>query len=226
MKKKNWISYGVIILIIPVIVILGAVIFRNKQFAFISMAVTILACVPFFISFENKSHNSTRLVMIAILTALSVVGRLVFAVVPGIKPVTAMVIITALYFGSEAGFMTGSLTALLSNFALGQGPWTPFQMLTWGLIGFVAGLLSERLKTNKAMLYIYGALSGIVFSLLMDLWSVIWQDGIFNLLRYISLLASSTIFCVIYAISNVVFLFILTKPIGSKIERIKEKYGI
>lgn len=226
MKKKNWISYGVIILIIPVIVIIGAIIFKNKQFAFISIAVTILACVPFFISFENKYHNSTRLVMIAILTALSVVGRLVFAAVPGIKPVTAMIIITALYFGSEAGFMTGSLNALLSNFALGQGPWTPFQMLTWGLIGFVAGILSEKLKTNKVLLYWYGALSGIAFSLLMDLWSVIWQDGVFNLSKYIALLASSAVFCVVYAVSNIVFLFILAKPIGSKIERIKEKYGV
>lgn len=226
MKKKNWILYSVIILSIPIIVILGAIVFQNKQFAFISMAVSVLACVLFFISFENKSHNSTRLVMIAILTALSVTGRLVFAAVPGIKPVTAIVIITALYLGSEAGFMTGSLTALLSNFALGQGPWTPFQMLTWGLIGFVAGILSEKLKANKGLLYLYGILSGIAFSVLMDLWSVIWQDGAFNLSRYIALLASSAVFCAVYAVSNVVFLCVLTKPIGSKLERIKEKYGV
>lgn len=73
-----------------------------------------------FVSFERKQHTATKLVLIAVMVALSVVGRMLFFYVPGFKPVTAMVIITAIYFGGEAGFMTGALTALISNFFLAK----------------------------------------------------------------------------------------------------------
>ena len=50
-----------------------------------------------------------------------------------------VIMLTAMYLGSEAGFLTGAMAALLSNFYFGQGPWTAFQMLAWGLIGWIAG---------------------------------------------------------------------------------------
>ena len=125
---KKWISYGLLLLAIPLTVVLGSTVFGGKQYAFLSLAVAILACIPFFLSFERGESGGIRLVLVAVLTALSVLGRLLFAVLPGFKPVTAMVILTAMYFGSEAGFLTGALTAVLSNFYFGQGPWTPFQI--------------------------------------------------------------------------------------------------
>lgn len=224
MKKR--ISYGILLLCIPLVLVLGATVFAQKQEAWITLAVMVLACVPFFLSFERRQQSATRLVLIAILAALSVVGRLIFAPLPGAKPVTAMVVITALYFGGEAGFMTGALTAVLSNFYFGQGPWTPFQMFTWGLIGLIAGLLSKPLKRSRIALCVYGALSGAVYSLLMDIWTVLWYDGGFNLSRYIANVATSLPFMAIYAVSNVVFLLVLAKPIGTKLERVKTKYGL
>ena len=56
---------------------------------------------------------------------------------------SAIIIITAVAFGPEAGFLTGALTAFVSNFIFGQGPWTPWQMFTWGLVGFLAGILQN-----------------------------------------------------------------------------------
>lgn len=223
---KKWLTYTIFVILIPVVILIGSVVFSGKQYAFISIAIVFMACIPFFISFEKGKHNTTKLVMIAVMTALSVVGRVVFSVVPGFKPVTALVIITAMYFGSESGFITGALTALISNFFFSQGAWTPFQMFTWGFIGLLAGVFAEKLKSNKFLLLGYGAVSGVVFSLIMDLWSVLWQDGFFNLSRYLTFIVSSGFFTVLYAISNVVFLLVLTKPIGSKIERIQKKYGI
>ena len=89
----------------------------------------------------------------AAMTALSVSGRFLFAMLPGFKPVTAIIIITALYFGAQAGFMTGALTALISNIYFGQGSWTPFQMLAWGIVGLLGGILSGYLKKNKWLLF-------------------------------------------------------------------------
>ena len=160
------------------------------------------------------------------MTALSVVGRVIFAPLPGFKPVTAFVIITAIYFGGDAGFITGALTAVISNFSFGQGPWTPFQMFAWGMLGLIGGRLSKWLRKSRIMLLLYGAVSGVIFSLLMDIWTVLWADGFFNHPRYAAAVVSSLPFMAIYAASNVVFLLVLERPIGKILDRIRTKYGI
>ena len=122
--------------------------------------------------------------------------------------------------------MTGAMTAVISNFTFGQGPWTPFQMFVWGLVGLLAGLLAEPLKRNRVALLAYGAVSGAVFSLLMDVWTVLWWDGTFHLARYAAVTISALGFTLTYAVSNVVFLLLLSKPIGRILERIKLKYDM
>lgn len=224
MKKR--LPYLIALLIIPAVVVAGSIIFSGKQYAFVSIAVAILALVLFFISFERRENAGTKLVLIAVMTALSVAGRMIFAMIPGFKPVTAIVIITAVYFGKESGFITGALSAVLSNFYFGQGPWTPFQMLTWGLIGWFAGVLADKLKENKILLSVYGFLAGMIFSLLMDIWSTLWFDGTFNFSRYITSVISALPYTVLYAVSNVIFLVLLAKPVGKKLERMKIKYGL
>lgn len=224
MKKS--LKYIVPLICVPIIIFLGLKLFNGKYYAFISMVIAVLACVPFLLTFEEKKHTTTKLTLIAVMTALSIVGRIAFSAVPGFKPVTAMVIITAIYLGSEAGFLTGMLTALISNFYFGQGYWTPFQMFTWGLIGFLAGVLEKWLRENTIILLSYGVFSGVLYSFLMDLWSVFWMDSSFTLSRYTALILSSLPFTAVYAVSNMIFLLILSKPIGKKIERIKTKYGL
>lgn len=224
MKKR--ISYGIICLIIPFVVIGGAILSGGRMYAWITLCVAVLACVPFFIRFEKSGQSNKRLILIAVMTALSVVGRILFMPVPGFKPVTAMVVITAMYFGSEAGFMTGALSAVVSNFYFGQGPWTPFQMFSWGFIGLIAGILSELLKRNKIILGVYAVISGVMYSLLMDIWTVLWADGYFNISRYIAAVISSVQFTIIYAVSNLIFLLLFSKPIGNILERMKDKFAL
>ena len=164
MPLKKILSYLIFLVCIPLVIAFGMAVFGDRQYAFAAAAVAVLSCIPFFISFEKGKNDARRIVIIAVMTALSVAGRFVFAPIPFFKPVTAIVIITAIYLGSEAGFITGSFSAVVSNFYFGQGPWTPFQMLAWGLIGFLAGLLAKKLVESKVLLIIYGALSGIAFS--------------------------------------------------------------
>ena len=124
MKAKKWVSCIVLCLLTPAVVVGGTLLFAEKQYAWISLCIALLACVPFFLHFERKSGSTQTLILIAAMVALSVVGRILFTPLPGFKPVTAMVVLTAVYFGSEAGFMTGALSAVISNFWFGQGPWT------------------------------------------------------------------------------------------------------
>lgn len=223
---KKCLSYIILCLLVPAVILCGALLFEEKQYAWISLCVTALSCVPFFLCFEKRETSTKRLVLIAAMVALSVVGRFIFTPLPGFKPVTAVVVITAMYFGSEAGFMTGALSAVISNFYFGQGPWTPFQMFSWGLIGLIAGLLADPLKRSRIVLGIYAVISGIMYSLLMDIWTVLWVDGTFNFTRYLAAVVSATQFTVIYAVSNLIFLMLFIKPIGKTLERIKTKYGV
>ena len=223
---KKWLSYLIPCLLVPVVIVLGASLFSDKQYAFVSLCVAVLACVPFFLRFERRTDDTRRLVLVAAMVALAVVGRILCAPLPGFKPVTALVVITALYFGSEAGFMTGALSAVISNFYFGQGPWTPFQMFSWGIIGLLAGLFARRLRQSRIWLSAFGVLAGVLYSLLMDIWTVFWTDGYFNLTRYIAAVGSAAWFTAVYAVSNVIFLMLFAKPIGKILDRISVKYGI
>lgn len=225
---KGKLSYLILLLFVPLTVYLGVTLFADRSYVFISFILVILSLIPFFISFERKESSTRYIVVIAVLVALSVVGRFLFAAIPAFKPVTAVVIIAAVFFGAEAGFLVGALSAIISNIYFGQGPWTPFQMMSWGMIGFIAGLpwMRTQLKDNKIMLVLYGVFAGIIYSLMMDVWTVISLDGVFNLKRYLAAISLATPFMITYAISNVIFLLLLMKPIGEKLERIKTKYGL
>lgn len=223
---RKWLSYIILCLIVPAVVLGGALLFKEKQYAWISLCVTVLSCVPFFLHFEHSENDVRKLILIAAMVAISVIGRFIFTPIPGFKPVTAMVVITAMYFGGEAGFMTGALAAVISNFYFGQGPWTPFQMFSWGIVGFLAGIIADPLKKSKIVLTVYAVVSGVLYSLLMDVWTVLWADGYFNLSRYAAAVISAAQFTIIYAVSNVIFLLVFSKPIGKILERIKEKYRL
>lgn len=214
------------LVLIPLTVFAGTLLLEQNRYDIVMLLVAVLSIVPFFLRFEHKRQNVRELVLVAVMTALSVAGRFLFAPVPGFKPVTAIVIITGLYLGWEAGYLCGSLTALVSNLYFGQGPWTPFQMAIWGLIGLFAALLAKQLCASRILLCIYGVFSGVAYSAFMDVWSTLWYDGYLNIARYLALLATALPFMALYAVSNVVFLLMLTGPIGRKLTRIKTKYGL
>lgn len=227
MKGKKIVSIVCLLVAIPLIIICGSVLFHEKQYAFISFAVVILSLIPFVMKIENDERITTvRIVLTAVMTALSVVGRFAFSYVPHFKPVTAIVIIAGIYLGAESGFLCGALSAVISNFIFGQGAWTPFQMLAWGLIGFFAGVLSQKMTEHKLLLYIYAAVSGVTYSLLLDVWTAVYIDGVFSAARYLTLISTALPITVIYAVSNVLFLMLLFKPIGKRVERMTVKYGI
>ena len=232
-KIKTLLQYAILLAAIPAILYIGTALFGDRQYAFATMAVAILGCVPFFMAFERGKSSGRLLIIIAVMVAASTVGRLAFIMIPHFKPVTALVIITALYFGPQSGFATGALTAVISNFYFGQGPWTPFQMFAWGLTGLLAGLLAPILRSRPGfrvipliLLAIYGAFAGVLYSLLMDAWSTLWWDGYFNLSRYVANIITSLPVMASYAISNAVFLLILAVPLGAVLDRLKTKYGI
>lgn len=196
------------------------------SYAFWSIVIALAALGVFFARFEKKKIRTRRMVIIAVMTALSVLGRFIFAPIPAFKPITAMVIITAIWLGPECGFTVGALSALISNFTFGQGPWTPFQMLAWGGIGLIAGYLSRPLKKSRLALAAYGVFAGIAYSCVMDIWTVVWANSGFSWSLYAAALVTAIPHLLTYAASNVVFLLTLGRPFGEKLDRVLIKYGI
>ena len=224
---RHWVSFGIIFVLIPLLVVAGIWLFDDRSYTVISMLLALLACVPFFLMFEHRRPGARDIVVITVMSALSAASRIVFAWLPSFKPVTAMSIIAGTHFGPESGFLTGAISAIVSNIFFGQGPWTPFQMLTWGLIGFGAGLF-EKLgwMKNKIFLYSYGFVAGFAFSALLNVWTTVTVDGGFYWSKYWTLFVTALPFSLVYAVSNVIFLFLLSRPIGRKLERVKTKYGL
>lgn len=218
---KNALKYIIPLVLVPITVILGACIFSEKSYAFVSMAVAIFSCLLFYFAYEKKG-KTRRLIIVSVMTAIAVIGRFIFAPIPAFKPVTAVVVLTAIYLGSSAGFLTGSFSALISNFYFGQGSWTPFQMLAWGIIGFLAGILRNKLK-NRITLSLYGVFAGVLYSVILELWNVLWYSNSFDINLYLTFLLSSLPHTAIYAVSNVIFLMVMYKPIGSKLKRAEQR---
>ncbi|MBP1760551.1 MAG: metal ion transporter rane-spanning subunit, partial [Firmicutes bacterium] len=134
-SKRTLIAAGLILLVIPAVIALGMVVLEDRKYYFVSLLIIICAMVPFVMIFEHRRPQAREIVIIAMLAALAVAGRSVAFMLPGFKPVIALVIITGVCFGGESGFLVGAITAFVSNFFFGQGPWTPWQMFCFGIIG-------------------------------------------------------------------------------------------
>ena len=216
-----------IICVSALLLTIGFFIFEDSRYMLISMLIAVFSCIPFFIRFEKRDSSEREIVMVAVMTALTIAARFVFAAIAHFKPVTAIVIITGMYFGADAGFVTGAFTALISNFYYGQGPWTPFQMAIWGIIGFAAGIINRKglLDKNKMLQIVFSALTGVIYSIAIDIVTTL-ESGEFSIERYFLFILSSLPVMATYAVSNVIFILVLQKPIGKRLKRLKTKYGV
>lgn len=195
-----------------------------------SISIVLLAavsCIPYYYKYEKKKPQTREHVVLAVMTALTVISRMIFAPVPGFKPVAAMVTICGMAFGRESGFLCGSLSAFVSNFFFGQGPWTPFQMIAWGSIGWFSGMLNRtgQMEKRRIRTAVFGILAGIWYSLVMNLWVVIGAGEGLEWIRYGAVFITSLPVTAEYCVSNILFLWILVPGFMKRLNRVKYKYG-
>lgn len=226
---KTWIELILFVIIMPVLLYVFSSKFHGRNYLMISLIILFMATVPFFIIFEGRRPQARELMVIAVMAAVGVAGRAAFFMVPSFKPVAAIVILTGVSLGGEAGFIVGSLTMLVSNMFFGQGPWTPWQMFSYGMIGFFAGVLFKRgiLKANRVSLCIYGVLSVFfIFGGIMNPASILMSYGYITWESLIAFYISGAPLDIVQAVSTAIFLIIISRPILEKLERIKIKYGL
>jgi len=228
-RKRTLVSSLIIMVLIPLTIWFGMKFLNDRKYYFICMFLIIYTLIPFFMVFENRDPQARELIIISVLSALAVIGRTIFFMLPAFKPMMAIVIISGISFGPEAGFLVGAMSAFVSNFFFGQGPWTPWQMFALGLTGFFAGVLFKKniLKKTRLSLSIYGFISTfLIYGGVMNMASVLMYTDKANLKMFLASYISGIPYDLVHSISTVFFLYFLSKPMIEKLDRIRIKYGM
>ena len=217
------------LLAIPLTLFLGLKLGGGRKYMITSVLIVVETMVPFFVAFEGRRPQARELVILAVLSALAIGGRAVFFALPGFKPVAALVILTGVAFGAEAGFLVGAVTMLVSNVLFGQGPWTPWQMFAMGCIGLLAGLLFRKglLNRDRLSLSIFGGLSiFIIYGGILNPTSVWMYQSRPSLKMVLATLVTGLPADAVHAMSTVFFLWVLSESMLQKLDRVKVKYGL
>lgn len=228
---QRWITILIFCLTIPATIAAGVIVWGHRQFYFIALLVILQAMFPFILRFEHRKPQARELVILAVLVALAVAGRGAFVMLPQFTPVAAIVIIAGVAFGGESGFLVGALSMFISNLFLGHGPWTPWQMFALGLVGLLAGLLFKRCHFSRwrmiVLLCLFGGLSTmVIFGGLMDFHTLIMLMPQPSWEAVLTVFSYGLIFNAMHALSTVIFLALIAKPLLGKLQRVKTKYGM
>ena len=171
-----------------------------------SFAVVLASLLAAFWWYERSHPPAKLLAIVAALAALAALGRDAFAAVPDVKPITTIVFVAGLAFGAAPGFAVGALGALASNVLLGEGPWTPWQMLGWGLVGVlgagVGAIVGRRL--SAVTIAIACALAAELFNLVLDTYT--WTNtGEHTLAGFGVVLGAALTFDVTHVVASFAF---------------------
>ncbi len=230
LSRRTVVASVLILLIIPLTVFAGVVYLGNQQYNIVALLVLMECMLPFFLIFEGRKPKARELVTIAVLCAIGVAGRAVFFMLPQFKPVMAMVIISGVAFGGETGFLVGAVTMLASNVLFTQGSWTPWQMFSMGIIGFLAGVLFRKglLRRSRGSLAAFGAFSALVIygGIMNPASAILYHPESLSRKLLLSYYVSGFPMDLIHGSATVIFLLIAAEPMLEKLDRIKEKYGL
>lgn len=229
LTKQNLISVLTVLVAVPVTIFIGVFYLGDRKYYFISLMIIFEILIPFFMGFEGRKPQIRELIIISVLSAVAVAGRTAFYMLPQFKPVAALVIIAGVCFGGETGFLVGAITAFVSNFFFGQGPWVPWQMFAFGLIGFLSGILFKigLIRGKKTSLSVFGFIATLViYGGIINPSSLLMMQAEINAEAVISSYVMGFPFDLIHAVSTAFFLWFISEPMIEKMERVKSKYGL
>ena len=213
LTRRTWAALGILLVAIPALMAVFVCVWDERKYYLTSLLLVGLMFVPFVLRFEGRRPQARELVLLATMTALAVAGRAAFYWLPQCKPVCAIVILTAVAFTPEAGFVTGAAAGLISNFFFGQG--------------FLGGVLFAGRKVRLVPLLLYGFFSVlIVYGVLLDTASMLMYNAVPSWQLWLATCASGFVFNLIHAGATAVFLLLLHQPLLRKLARVKEKYGL
>lgn len=234
MKKLRFLRWLIVLVIMPVVVYLCSI--SDRKYYLSALLVIAMTMAVFFLSFERRGPQARELALLAVMCALAVASRVVIPF-PSFKPTMAFVILAGIAFGAERGFLCGAMTALVSNFFFSQGPWTPWQMMGYGMGGLIAGLLCHagllkrkpRSFTELAVLVVFGfVLILVVVGPILDT-----STYLTTMMKSSGSIAAGPIYLTGFLTANLphggataVTLALFGRPMLEMLDRIQTKYGL
>lgn len=175
--------------------------------------------------YERSRPPSQVVALVAALAALAIAGRIAFAAFPNVKPTTDIVVFAGYALGPAPGFVVGALTGLVSNFWFGQGPWTPWQMLGWGLCGAMgAALALGGRNASRLTLAAACGFAGIAYGLLLNFSLMATYGGELSWQRFLALEARAVPFDAAHALGNVAFALIAGPAMVRMLVRFRQRF--
>lgn len=226
LTKRTRLAAVLSLLLIPLTIFFGVYYLGDRRYYFISLLIILEALLPFLLVFEGRKPRARELVLISVLCAITVVSRSAFFMVPQIKPALALIIISGASLGGETGFLIGAVSAFISNFFFGQGPWTPWQIFAFGIVGLLSGLIFRKSSPKRLPLCIFGVIAALIYGGIMNPAAVIMSGSEPTPAAILSAYALGLPFDLLHALSTVIFLWLIAKPATEKLEHVKKKYGI
>ncbi len=225
----------VMVIALAAVTLIGGAAAGGKSYIVVSMLLVSYVLLPFFILLERRRSPARELVLLAVMIALAVAARAAFVWIPNFKPMAAVVMIAGIALGPSSGFVVGALAALVSNFIFGQGPWTPWQMLSFGLCGLAFGILAKRGVIARAdwtgkMRMLAGLLGGLF--VLFVAGPVLDTCSVFLMLSEVTLEGAAVIYLAgvpvnaMQAGATFLTLFLAGGPVLEKLRRVEVKYGL
>ena len=178
------------------------------------------------LAFENHRPSARDLMPVMVLVATASLGRVVFSFVPQVQPVTVLVLCAGISLGPVQGFITGALSAVVSNLMLGMGPWTLWQMLGWGVIGLLGGGMKRFRLRQKWLVCVLALLSGFLYGWIVDIWTVAFYGEGVSLELFLTVYGAATLFNLIHGVGNLIFALLLYPTVCRKLDRVVVKYGL
>ncbi|MBP3621677.1 MAG: ECF transporter S component [Lachnospiraceae bacterium] len=204
--------------------------YAGNKYYLTSLILIIFAVVPFFLRFEKRKPEAREMVTLAVICAIAVISRVAFSMVPHFKPMAAIIMISGIAFGGEAGFLVGAISAFVSNFVFMQGPWTPWQMFAYGIGGLLAGVLAKVkiMKVDKPLrtAILGGVLIIAVVGPLLDTCSLFTMGIEINKSSIATTYLAGLPLNAVHAVATLATLLLIGKPMTEKLYRIQRKYGI
>lgn len=227
MKKSHLATLLVFLVLIPATLYLGTKL-PGRSFYITGTLMILELLLPFFMAFEGRRPQARELVLVAVMCAIAIAGRVVLPF-PHFKAVFAFVMLAGIAFGPESGFMVGAITALASNFFYGQGAYTPWQMFAYGAGGMLAGFAfgKNRLEKDALTMAIFGFFGVVLWvGPLMDSSSLFLMVSTINTSSVIAVYTAGFPANFANGICTALTLLLLGRPLLTKLDRVKLKYGM
>ena len=173
--------------------------------------------------YEQKKPPVESIVLIAVLTALATVGRIILMSIPAVNLASFIIIMVGVVFGKEEGFIVGALTAFVSGLFMGMGYWVLFQMLAWGLMGASAGFLASRFD-NVGFRIVFGLLWGFFYGWITDISAIFYSGTALEITPIIALYLNGVSYDLTHGVTNAVLLVVLYDWFKKMFTRAKVKY--